>query len=126
MHSSAGMMLHFSLADKNGRSVAVEYVNNEMVVIETPVVTNFYLAQGDKHGIGTEQSHTRYDILMDSLAEQPAMDMEEVKDAMSSVSKNNFGEFASTEWTIVYSQDTGEIQYYHRENYDNYYSFSVQ
>lgn len=126
MHSSAGMMLHFSLADKNGRSVAVEYVNNEMVVIETPVVTNFYLAQGDKYGIGTEQSHTRYDILMDSLAEQPAMDMEEVKDAMSSVSKNNFGEFASTEWTIVYSQDTGEIRYYHRENYDNYYSFSVQ
>lgn len=126
MHSSAGMMLHFSLADKNGRSVAVEYVNNEMVVIETPVVTNFYLAQGDKYGIGTEQSHTRYGILMDSLAEQPAMDMEEVKDAMSSVSKNHFGEFASTEWTIVYSQDTGEIRYYHRENYDNYYSFSVQ
>lgn len=126
MHSSAGMMLHFSLADQSGRSVAVEYVNNEMVVIETPVVTNFYLAQGDKYGIGTEQSHTRYDILMDSLAEQTAMDMEEVKDAMSSVSKNNFGEFASTEWTIVYSQDTGEIRYYHRENYDNYYSFSVQ
>lgn len=125
MHSSSGMMLHFSLADKSGRSVAVEYVNNEMVVIETPVVTNFYLAQGEKYGIGTEQSHIRYNILMDCLSGQPVMGIEGVKDAMSSVSKNNFGEFASTEWTIVYSQDTGEIRYYHRENYDNCYLFSV-
>lgn len=125
MHSSAGMMLHFSLSDKSGRSVAVEYVNNEMVVVETPVVTNFYLAQGDKYGIGTEQSHTRYEMLMERLSEQPVMGMEDMKDAMSSVSKNNFGEFASTEWTIVYSQDSGEIRYYHREDYDNYYSFSL-
>lgn len=126
MHSSAGMMLHLALSDKSGRSVAVEYVNNEMSVVETPVVTNFYLTQGDKYGIGTEQSHTRYEMLLERLSEQPAMDMENMKDAMSSVSKNNFGEFASTEWTIVYSQDSGEIRYYHREDYDNYYSFSVK
>lgn len=125
MHSSAGMMLHFALSDSGGRSVAVEYVDNEMAVVETPVVTNFYLAPGEKFGIGTGQSHTRYDMLMERLAEQPAMDMDGLRDAMSSVSKNNFGEFASTEWTIVYSQDSGEIRYYHRENYENYYSFSV-
>lgn len=126
MHSSAGMMLHFALSDKSGRSVAVEYVNHEMSVIETPVVTNFYLTQGDKYGIGTEQSHTRYEMLLERLAKQPSMDMEDMKATMSSVSKNNFGEFASTEWTIVYSQDSGEIRYYHRENYDNYYSFSLK
>ena len=126
MHSSAGMMLHFSISDRSGRSVAVEYVDNQIEVIETPVVTNFYLAQGEKYGIGTEQSHTRYDMLLRRLEEQPVMDMEDVKEAMSSVSKNNFGEFASTEWTIVYSQDSGEMRYYHRENYDNFYSFSVQ
>lgn len=125
MHASAGMMLHLALTDRSGRSVAVEYVNNEMSVIETPVVTNFYLTPGDKYGIGTEQSHTRYDMLMTRLAEQPAMDIEDMKDAMASVSKNNFGEFASTEWTIVYDQDAGELRYYHRENYDVYMTFSI-
>lgn len=126
MHASAGMMLHLALTDRTGRSVAVEYVNNEMSVIETPVVTNFYLTPGEKYGIGTEQSHTRYDMLMTRLSEQPVMDMEDMKGAMASVSKNNFGEFASTEWTVVYDQDTGELRYYHRENYDDYMTFSIK
>lgn len=57
LHGSMGMMVHFAIADSSGRSVAVEYVNHKMVVTETPVLTNFYLAQGEKQGIGTEESH---------------------------------------------------------------------
>ncbi len=64
------MMVHFVLADTSGRSVAVEYINNEMVVVETPAVTNFYLAAGAKQGIGTQQSHTRYELLLQALSEQ--------------------------------------------------------
>lgn len=125
MHSSMGMMVHFALADASGRSVVVEYVNNEMVVTETPVVTNFYLAQGEKYGIGTEQSHTRYEILTDLLSRQSTFTMEEMRDAMSSVSKRNFGEFESTEWSIVFDLTNGIARYYHRENYDVSYSFQI-
>ncbi len=63
MHASMGMMVHFAIGDNTGRGVVVEYVDNQMVVTETPVVTNFYLAEGSKHGIGSQQSHERYDIL---------------------------------------------------------------
>lgn len=125
MHSSMGMMVHFALADKNGRSVAVEYVGNEMVVTETPVLTNFYLAPGEKQGIGTSQSHTRYEILMNRLADAGVMNAEEVRDALDSVSKDNFGEFESTEWSIVFNLEQGEARYYHRENYENSYQFRV-
>lgn len=125
MHSSMGMMIHFAIADSTGRSVAVEYVNNEMVVTETPVVTNFYLAEGEKYGIGTEQSHTRYEILTDLLARQSTFTMEDMRDAMSSVSKRNFGEFESTEWSIVFDLTNGIARYYHRENYDVSYSFEI-
>ena len=38
-HSSMGMMVHLALADADGRSVAVEYVDHEMIVTETPVVS---------------------------------------------------------------------------------------
>ena len=125
LHASMGMMIHFALADTTGKGVVVEYINNEMVVTETPVVTNFYLAEGTKHGIGTQQSHERYDILTQTLADHPTMTMEDVRDAMDSVSKDNFNEFESTEWSAVFDLNTGTAHYYHRENYENRYTFSI-
>lgn len=125
MHASFGYMVHFAIADRTGNSVVVEYVNNEMVVTETPVVTNFYLAEGDKNGIGTQQSHQRYEILMNRLKETETMEMNDVRDALDNVSKDNFGEFESTEWSIIMNQSTGEVRYYHRENYTESYVFNV-
>lgn len=126
IHASMGMMIHFALADTTGRSVVVEYVNNEMKVIETPVVTNFYLAEGEKYGIGTAQSHQRYDLLMQALSTQEAMEMDDVRDALDSVSKDNFGEFESTEWSIVYNLNQGIADYYHRENYTKRFTFKLK
>ena len=125
LHASMGMMIHFALADTTGKGVVVEYINNEMVVTETPVVTNFYLAEGTKHGIGTQQSHERYNILTQTLADHPTMTMEDVRDAMDSVSKDNFNEFESTEWSAVFDLNTGTAHYYHRENYENRYTVSI-
>lgn len=126
MHASMGYMMHLALADTNNHSVVIEYINDEMIVIETPVVTNFYLAEGEKNGIGTTQSHERYDILMKTLSDNGVMSMEAVRDALDSVSKDNFSEFESTEWSIVFNQSTKTIHYYHRENYSNRYTFTIE
>lgn len=124
MHASAGMMVHFALADAEGHSVVVEYIDNEMAVTETPVVTNYYLTPGEKYGIGTEESKVRYAMLEDMLQSGSSFTMDGIRDALNSVSKHNFdSEFASTEWSIVYNQSTGEARYYHRENYQKYYTF---
>ena len=127
LHASMNMMVHFPLSDASGRSVVVEYVNNEMTVTETQAVTNFYLTEGEKYGIGTSQSHERYEILQQTLAEQESMTEAEVRDALDSVSKDNFGdEFSSTEWSIVMNQETKEMTYFHRENYENGYTVRVE
>lgn len=126
LHASMGMMVHFAIADAKGNSVAVEYIGNEMSVIETPAVTNFYLTEGEKYGIGTEQSHERYDILINTLHEKTSMTEADVKDALDSVSKHNFGEFESTEWSIVMNQERKELVYFHRENYEHGYRISVE
>ena len=126
MHASMGMMVHFALADNSGRSVVVEYIENEMVVTDTPVVTNFYLTEGKKHGIGTKQSHERYEILMGLLDESERTDMAGVRDALDRVSKDNFGEFESTEWSIVFNQADGKAVCYHRENYGKGYAFTIE
>lgn len=109
----------------DGNSVAVEYIDNKMIVTETPVLTNFYLAEGEKHGIGTQQSHTRFEILTESLKENPTMTPTQVRNAPDSVSKDNFGEFESTEWSIVFDQSALTATYYHRENYEDAYSFQL-
>ncbi|MCH5186163.1 MAG: linear amide C-N hydrolase [Oscillospiraceae bacterium] len=126
MHDSLGMMVHFAISDANGRCVAVEYIDNEMIVTESPVVTNFYLAEGDKQGIGSSQSHTRFKTLTDTLNAKPVMEADDVKNALESVSKHHFHDGETTEWSIVYNQAQGTAQYFHRENYDKSYMFNVK
>ncbi len=125
LHASFGMMIHFAIADNSGRGVVVEYIDNKMVVTETPVVTNFYIAEGNKQGIGTQQSHTRFDILTKALADHEIMTMDDARDALDSVSKHNFGSGESTEWSAVFDLATGEAHYYHREDYDTRYTFHL-
>lgn len=126
MHGSMGITVHLALADALGNSVAVEYIGNEMAVTKTPVVTNFYLTEGEKYGIGTEQSHERYEILMELLNENGFMGDTEVRDALNRVSKDNFGEFESTEWSIVFRLSEGKAVYYHREDYTQGYVFTIR
>lgn len=125
MHSSMNMMVHFALTDASGKSVVIEYIGNEMHIQETPAVTNFYLTEGEKYGIGTSQSHERYDILMKAFNNNNIHSMIDMKNALDSVSKDNFGEFESTEWSIVFNLQSGEVKYYHRENYQNCYYFRL-
>ena len=125
LHASMNYMIHFAIADNSGNSVAVEYVDNEMIVTETPILTNFYLAEGEKQGVGTQQSHTRFDILTETLEEKSSMTALEVRDALDSVSKDNFGEFESTEWSVVFDQSALTAVYYHRENYRSGYCFQL-
>lgn len=54
---------HLTLADATGKSVVVEYVNGKMWVTETKIVTNHYLTDGEKQGVGSVQSHQRFDTL---------------------------------------------------------------
>lgn len=124
-HASMNYMVHLAIADNTGKSVAIEYIDNQMQVIETPILTNYYLAKGEKNGIGTKQSHTRFDILKAALQENNVMNTEQVKDTLSSVSKKNFGEFESTEWSAVFDQTALTVNYYHRENYNKAFVFSL-
>ena len=124
-HASMGYMIHLAIADNTGKSVAVEYIDNEMNVIETPLLTNFYLAEGEKNGIGTSQSHTRFEILEETLEDTSVMDSGQVRDALTSVSKGNFGEFESTEWSVVFDQSALTAEYYHREDYSKSYAFKL-
>lgn len=126
LHASMGMMVHFALADAKGDSAVVEYIDNEMIVTDAAAVTNFYLAQGEKYGIGTEQSHERHEILMRARKEKKTMTRTDLRDVLDSVSKDNFDEYASTEWSVVMDQKAKELIYFHRERYGKGYLIAVR
>lgn len=127
MHSSAGMQHHLSIADVSGRAVVVEYVDNEMCVTETNTVTNFYLTEGEKYGIGSEQSHKRYDTLNTIYADcNGVMTGDELMNTMSAVSKHNYPDDSeTTEWSVVFDTKAQTARYCRCEDYEFYYDFDM-
>ncbi len=122
LHASMDWMVHFAMADATGRSVVVEYIDQQMVVTDSPAVTNFYLTPGDKYGIGTAQSRVRYETLMDTLESSKTLEVKDMQDALESVSKHHFSDGETTEWSIVFNLSTGEVWYAHREDFTQWYA----
>ena len=127
MNSSIGSAHHFSMADASGKSVVVEYVDGEMLVTETKVVTNHYISDSLKKGIGSAQSHQRYDMLMEHNG---TADETMVRDLLKSVAQMNFpptdGSYEKTMWSIVYNPKEGCVDFYFGENYDKKYQLVLQ
>ena len=127
MHSSIESAHHLSITDKSGKSVVVEYISGEMYVTETNIVTNHYLTEGEKHSIGSEQSHLRFDTLKMALeSTDGVMDNLELVDTMKSVAQLNYpkteGSYEKTMWTGVYNPEALIVDFYFGENYEHCYS----
>ncbi len=73
----------------------------------------------------TNKDHSKFELLEDTLKEHSVMDRMQVRDALSLVSKGNFGEFESMEWSVIFDQSALTAIYYHRENYDKSYAFEL-
>lgn len=127
MNSSIGSAHHLSLADASGKSVVVEYVDGEMLVTETKVVTNHYLSDCGKQGVGSEQSHLRFDTL--SAQSGPADELE-VRDLLKSVAQMNYpqteGSYEKTMWSIVYCPEGRCADFYFAENYEHSYGLLLR
>lgn len=138
MNSSIGAAHHFAIADKSGKSVVVEYVNGEMLVAETNIVTNHYLADSPKKGVGDEESHARFDHVSEFIGPDFVLaggfgahgnwiirlPFQEVRSCIARVqqSQKKFwypqgggGDDAVTLWSIVYAPGKQWADFYFRE-----------
>lgn len=119
MHSSIGKSHHLSISDSSGRSVVVEYIDGEMIVTDTPVVTNHYLSEGDKFGIGDEESHVRFDKLMEKSEKKHSR--EDMAERMNEVSYAGH-----TQWTVVYDIDELQLDFYFQRQFDKPITYSIE
>lgn len=119
MNSSIGMAHHLAISDSDGKSVVVEYVNGEMIVTETDIVTNHYLAKGEKYGVGNEESHRRFEKIegmKNSVCSTKLM-----ANCLESVSYEN-----ETQWSIVYDKINLTLDFYSKRDFDAPLSFSLK
>lgn len=119
MNSDIGRAHHFALADATGKSVVVEYVDGEMVVTETPIVTNHYFAEA-KAGLGSSSSHQRFDNLaIRYQAASGIMPLSVLRSAMKAVSVSEIGD--STQWSLICDTAGKTVRYYRNRQFEREY-----
>ena len=120
MHSDIGAAHHYAMADASGRSVVVEYVDNQMVVVESPAVANHYLCDA-KRNVGLVEGDLRYDQLCAQYAAaNGTMDRDQLTQTIQSVSQPEIhGQFLGTAWTMVMDLTHPSVTYYSRRHFDH-------
>lgn len=127
-----GCTYHYQVADANGDTAVIEYVNGETTVIRpdetgTLVATNFWLSEGvdDPHGEG----HDRYEIANTMLAEKNYIVTEaeamDILDATHIENTELHGFMCSTIWSVVFNNSAKTFDVCSMYDFDNVYSFSV-
>ena len=135
MHSVIGRAHHFSIADASGKSVAVEWVNNEMYVSESKMLTNHYITDTPMKDDGTyadtENSRIRFASLNENWNKhEGSMNPDEVAKVLQSVSTSQYRTEEWTEgltvWSAVFEPANQKISYFFRENYNKKYEFELK
>ena len=132
MHASAGGCYHFQIADATGKSVVVEYVKNEMVVVEKEngflAATNFYLS--DVPFEYEPQGMDRYKTMKETLRETKGILKQEegmdllLKVALTGTAPDEQGRSYSTQWSSIYDLSDPSLTLCVDRNSKNTYRFS--
>lgn len=125
MHSSAGACFHIHIADAQGGSVVVEYVNDEMMVVEEKAATNFLF--NPLAGV-REIGRDRYETMTAKLEENGGVFADE-RDAMTlleAASQDGGPEKRSgTRWSCVYNQTEPSLLLAVNRDYETLYTFTL-
>lgn len=122
MHNVFGTAYHYAIADNTGKSVVVEYLNNEMILTETRVVTNHYLTPNSEK-VGSYNSYERY-LKAITAGEETDWNMTpaQIREVLKSVSAHQYASDPTsthkTIWSAVYEPNIYKITYYFHENYE--------
>jgi predicted choloylglycine hydrolase len=134
MHSSANSTYHYQITDAAGKSVIVEYVDNEMHVLKPDgnyqAATNFYLTPGKKFNFGDGQD--RYRTLVNGLKEKSGVmttrdGMSLLENAkMHDVKLPENGVICNTAWSALYNNSKKCVDLAIDQQYGKVYHYTVE
>ena len=126
MHSDIGCAHHYAMADATGRTVVVEYVNNEMMVVESPAAANHYLCEA-KLNVGLTEGDDRYARLCEHYDQTGGvMNEQQLTETIEAVSQPEREGFLGTAWTMVMDLNHPSVTYYSRRHFDKPLHFELK
>ena len=127
MHSDIGAAHHYAISDASGRSVVVEYVDNQMEVVESAAVANHYLC-ATKLNAGLTEGDRRYEYLCRQLEDASGvMDKRQLTESIAAVSqREQDGGYLGTAWTLVMDLTRPSVTYYSRRHFDKPFHFEFE
>lgn len=120
LHSSLELDYHYLIADATGKSVSVEYIDNEIEVNDTKILTNFYISKNAKLNEHSDYSKDRYEIIQQMMDKYPNMSLENAADSLEAVTFKG-----DTQWSVIYDQLNLEATYYIKSNFKQGYHFKL-
>lgn len=126
MHSDIGWAHHYAIADASGRSVVVEYVDDEIVVVESPAAANHYLCDV-KRNVGLDEGDDRYEYLCARYEEaHGVMDEKSLGSAIATVSHPEHEDgYLGTAWTMLMDLTNLSVIYWSRRHFDKPFRFTL-
>lgn len=126
MHSDIGSAHHYAMADASDKHVVVEYVDNEMVVVESPAVANHYLCDA-KLNVGLAEGDDRYARLCERYEQTGGvMNEKQLTETIETVSQPEKEGFLGTAWTMVMDLKHPSVTYYSRRHFDKPLHFELK
>lgn len=120
---TGGPDLHYLVADATGSAALIEFVGGEMIVTQHPaeweMATNFTRAALDADTKPEDQCW-RYETISAHLAAADGvLTTAEALDLLRDVAQS------STQWSVVYSMATGDVNVVMHRQYDRVYTFQL-
>lgn len=122
IYFSGDMAVHYLIADASGKSMLVEYYDNEFQIVETDsnyqIASNFIAYNGVNIGGGGTE-FKRYDTVEKEILDNNGVLNED--DAVSLLAEVGVwdGDIDKLQWSVVYNLTTGEVRFFSNRNTDN-------
>ncbi|MEG1108839.1 MAG: C45 family peptidase [Oscillospiraceae bacterium] len=128
MRASGGASFHFFITDTSGKSVVVEYYNNEMTVVDSNVCTNFFLTPGAPPSTSKNRCYERFDLAKTmletagkGLTAKSAMDILSAAHMDDQMDKD----LITTQWSEVFNLETGAVTIALDRDYGKVYEYTL-
>ena len=140
LHNAVFCDYHYHIVEKSGKSVIIEYINNEMRLFypeekegEFPhqQLVNFYLSEDGDNAKGF--GYTRWEYLNEAFAETKGhMNESEAMDLLNKCQLSyrkqytrHIGHDVTSLWSAVYNLEEGTVDLCARMDYDHVYQFRL-
>ena len=113
---------HYLIADASGKSVLVEYYDNELQIVETDsnyqIASNFIAYNGVNIGGGGTEFKRYNTVEKEILDNNGVLNEDDAVSLLAEVGVRD-GDIDNLQWSAVYNLTTGEVHFFSHRNTDN-------